>query len=289
MHFRELEGHSGCRIILAEDNGRVFVRKVSRSTGYNARLEAQARKQSAFRSEYLSAPAVYSAGFTSEGLYYFDMEYISGITLAEYMKTIQACSIRSIVRALMLSMNTGTAETSGDPQQVFSRKIRSLEEELAGSGSPAVSEAFAVLSGHKWNKFTPGFCHGDLTLENIIVKDGRLYLIDFLDSFYDCWIMDAATLLQDVYAMWSYRRQVQDINTVIHLMIFRDIMTDIIAETAGDDVVVEVYYALLLKLLRIYPYTDDKPTLDFLDAKTATVTGMIARTHEDADNSLCRR
>ena len=289
MHFRELAGHSGCRIILAEDSGHTFIRKISRSTGYNARLEAQARKQSAFTGEYLSAPAVYSEGRTPEGLYYFDMEYISGITLAEYMKTIQACSIRSIVRALMLSMDTSATDTHGSPQQAFTGKIRSLEAELAGSSSPAVSEALGVLSKHKWDKFTAGRCHGDLTLENIIVKDGRLYLIDFLDSFYDCWLMDAAALLQDVYAMWSYRRQVQDINTVIRLMIFRDIMTDIIAETTGADFLSEVYYALLLKLLRIYPYTGDKQTLYFLDTKTAAVMGMIARSHEYPHNSLCGR
>ena len=100
--------------------------------------------------------------------------------------------------------------------------------------------------------------------------------------------MDAAALLQDVYAMWSYRGQGQDINTVIRLMIFRDIMTDIIAETAGTDFLSEVYYALLLKLLRIYPYTGDKQTLDFLDTKTAAVMGMIARSHEYPDNSLRR-
>ena len=132
-----------------------------------------------------------------------------------------------------------------------------------------------MLAAHNWDKFCVTPCHGDMTLENIIIKDGRLYLIDFLDSFYDCWIMDAAALLQDVQVMWSYRQARQDINTAIRLMIFRDIMIDMIREHAGEDFVQEIYYALLLKLLRIYPYTSDEFTLSFLDNRIEAVIKVI--------------
>ena len=128
-----------------------------------------------------------------------------------------------------------------------------------------------------------------MTFENIIVKEGKLYLIDFLDSFYDCWIMDAATLLQDSFTMWSYRNEKQDINTVIRLMIFRDIVTEMIEENAGSSFMLEVYYALLLKLVRIYPYTEDRVTLEFLNDKTKIVMKLIEHYHENTDNPLCRQ
>ena len=37
----------------------------------------------------------------------------------------------------------------------------------------------------------------------------------------------------------------------------------------------EVYYALLLKLIRIYPYTKDEKTYMFLNQKTQSVMNII--------------
>ena len=275
MHCKELDGHSGCRVILIEDNGSVFIRKISSSSDYNARLRLQAEKQQHFANEYISSPKIYRMDYTADGLYYFDMEYIRGITLAEYMKTVQVSSIRSIAEALTFSMSAANQGTPGQAHEAFAEKIHSLSEKLSSSRTPTVHEALNMLAAHNWDKFCVTPCHGDMTLENIIIKDGRLYLIDFLDSFYDCWIMDAAALLQDVQVMWSYRQARQDINTAIRLMIFRDIMIDMIREHAGEDFVQEIYYALLLKLLRIYPYTSDGFTLSFLDSRTEAVMKVI--------------
>lgn len=89
----------------------------------------------------------------------------------------------------------------------------------------------------------------------------------FLDSFYDCWIMDISTLMQDVQTLWSYRFQEEiNINTLIRLIVFRDILMDKVKQISKDDEI-EVYYALLLKLIRIFPYTQDEYTYEFLIKK----------------------
>ena len=38
---------------------------------------------------------------------------------------------------------------------------------------------------------------------------------------------------------------------------------------------IEVYYALLLKLIRIFPYTKDEETYEFLNTKTKSVIEII--------------
>ena len=38
---------------------------------------------------------------------------------------------------------------------------------------------------------------------------------------------------------------------------------------------IEVYYALLLKLIRIYPYTKDEWTYKFLNQKTNSIISII--------------
>lgn len=90
-----------------------------------------------------------------------------------------------------------------------------------------MDKAIDMLDGHDWSKLTPSICHGDLTLENIIVKDDEVYLIDFLDSFYDSWFLDIGILLQDVQTMWSYRfQETIGMNTILRLMVFRDLLLE---------------------------------------------------------------
>ena len=275
MNITDLGGHSGCSILLCEtEDNLVFVRKISGSIGYNERLESQAKKQSEFRSEFVKAPRIISTGY-KDGLFYFDMEYIAGITLAKYMNTIQIGRVRglvdSIVRSIVASRN-GQLEAKED---IFKKKIKSLTDNLKRNENKTISRALKLLNNHNWSRFTRTFCHGDLTLENVIVKDGQLYYIDFLDSFYDSWLMDISTLMQDVQTMWSYRfNEEQNINTLLRLIVFRDILMDKVKEMVGSEYI-EVYYALLLKLIRIYPYTSDERTLSFLDEKVKSVMTII--------------
>lgn len=276
MNTRNLGGHSGCKILLCEENdNKIFVRKISSDYEYNERLKLQAFKQESFADGQVKAPKVYAKGYTQDGLFYFDMEYIQGITMAEYMNTIEIGKVKNLVESLVTNILSPNSDSSAVDEDVFYNKISSLKEKLSNDNNHIIDEAIEMLISHSWNKFPKTFCHGDMTLENIIVKDGQMYLIDFLDSFYDCWIMDISTLLQDVQTLWSYRNQ-QDINvnTLIRLMVFRDILIDTMNKMSSG-IIVEAYYALLLKLIRIYPYTHDALTYEFLNRKTASVMKII--------------
>ena len=87
--------------------------------------------------------------------------------------------------------------------------------------------------------------------------------------------MDISTLMQDVQTLWSYRFQKEiNINTLIRLIVFRDILMDTVQKISKKDSI-EVYYALLLKLIRIYPYTKDEWTYKFLNQKTNSIISII--------------
>lgn len=276
MNITDLGGHSGCRILLCEEeDNKVYVRKISSDKSYNERLRIQADKQASFKSDVVKAPRVYSTGYTQDGLYYFDMEYIQGITMAEYMQTIEVGKVRGLVESIIrdiVAVNDGDSDAD---ESIFINKINDLKKKLGSKNNAVIDEALEMLVNHSWTRFSKTSCHGDLTLENIIVKDGQLYLIDFLDSFYDSWIMDISTLMQDVQTLWSYRFQEEiNINTLIRLIVFRDILMDTVQKLSKNDVI-EVYYALLLKLIRIYPYTKDEHTYEFLNSKTASIISII--------------
>ena len=286
MNSYNLGGHSGCQIYLIEpDDGAVFVRKTSKDKDYNERMKAQCEKQAAFRGEPIRAPKVLNSGYTEEGLFFFDMEYIQGVTLAEYIKTMEIGKVKGLVESLVASIvPKEQAETKREEQliakKIFAQKLSSLRKTLKDKSNSVIEHSLDLLEAHDWSKLTPSQCHGDMTLENIIVKNDQLYFIDFLDSFYDSWFLDIGTLLQDVQVMWSYRfQQNVSMNTVLRLIVFRDLLLDEIKKV-NPDYVLEVYYSLLQKLIRIYPYTKDELTYRFLDEKTNLVLHNISELEE---------
>ncbi|MFR2318875.1 MAG: phosphotransferase [Enterocloster sp.] len=276
MNITDLGGHSGCKILLCEkNNNEIFVRKISSDKNYNKRLAVQAKKQETYSNPNIKVPKVLQTGYTDDGLFYFDMEYVQGITMAEYIKTIEIGKVRSICESIVNNIVSRDSENTDVDESIFTTKIASLKEKLQPQNNPVINDAIELLNKHSWKRFRKTQCHGDLTLENIIVKDNQLYLIDFLDSFYDCWIMDISTIMQDVQTMWSYRHDEEaEINTKLRLLVFRDILMDTVKRVSPEDYL-EVYYALLLKLIRIFPYTKDKETYDFLNDKTKSIINII--------------
>lgn len=276
MNVIDLGGHSGCKILLCEtENNKVFVRKISSDNDYNKRLKIQAEKQATYTNPNIKVPKVLDTGYTEDGLYYFDMEYVQGITMAEYIKTIEIGKVRSICESIVTNIVCIDKNSVDVDECVFLNKIADLKDKLKSKNNPVINEAVSMLQEHSWGRFIRTQCHGDLTLENIIVKDNQLYLIDFLDSFYDSWIMDISTIMQDVQTMWSYRHEEEtEINTKLRLLVFRDILMDTVRIVSPKDYI-EVYYALLLKLIRIFPYTKDEETYDFLNLKTQSIIDII--------------
>ena len=270
----ELSGHSGCKIYLLEDaNKKIIVRKFSKDVAYNERLKLQCEKQKNFKNPVINAPKVLNCGTNDAGLFYFDMDYIRGVTLSEYIRNINVDELNDIVEILTFQIENINFKECKNNSNAFTDKIKNLRLK---ANSPLMVEGLNFLSSYSWGNFPQTFCHGDLTLENIIVSRGNFYLIDFLDSFYDCFILDFATLLQDVHCMWHYRFEKNpDVNTKIRLMIFRDLLLQKI--TACDISLIDVYCALLLKLIRIYPYVSDSITLNFLNSKVEMVMKTIEK------------
>lgn len=187
MDAINLGGHSGCRVQLIESNGENYVRKISSNAEYNERLKKQCKKQADFVSRAIHTPEVYASGYDADGMFYFDMEYVRGITLAEYMKTIEIGKIAALIDVIvcgLIDMSEGGLKLDRSNTKTFERKVDNLAKKLSNRGNPTVNRAMVMLSNHDWRRFCVSSCHGDLTMENIIVKNDEIYLIDFLDSFY---------------------------------------------------------------------------------------------------------
>ena len=129
-----------------------------------------------------------------------------------------------------------------------------------------IKQAFLHLEKYDWNKIPKTPCHGDLTLENILItKEKKVYLIDFLDSFCNSWMIDIAKLFQDLEYKWSYRNKTISVNTELRLLVAKEaLIEEILKRKNGEESLKTIYYILLLNIIRIIPYTKQIETLNFL-------------------------
>ncbi len=281
--IKELSGHSGCRLNLYKDHSRIFLRKDAGDVSYNKRLKKQYIKQKKFALKDVKTPEVFDCGVDDDGIFYFDMEYINGIAMSEYMNQIKIKEIVDLIGLLFKALPIPQGRTSPTAQNVFSDKIQSIASKIVqGRGSAEAAEAIELLQKFDFSKIPLSPCCGDLTLENIILSSKGIYVIDLLDSFYNSWMIDVAKLLQDIELGWSYRFQKRDFGLNLRLATAKQaLIENLLSLENGQDALFSIYHILLLNVLRIYPYTKDKFTIDFLNNSVKAVISNIKEMEKD--------
>lgn len=272
--IKELEGNSGCSLELFQSNGLFIVRKISGSPGYNIRLKKQCIKQHRFLSETIFAPNVINKGYEN-GCFYFDMEFIQGKTLAEYASSIPIVEVADLTR--LFFNNICIQYNLADPKVnfIFKRKIFGLKSQIKQTKN--TTKAIEILENFNWTYVYKSPCHGDLTLENIIITpEKEIYLIDFIDSFYNSWLIDIAKLFQDLLLGWSFRYKPTDTTRNLRLFVAKEAILEEIGKMENSEKIIEtIYHLLLLNVLRIYPYIKDEKTFIFLENSIQKILNIL--------------
>lgn len=192
---------SGCRLELTREGN---LRKYSSGSYYNSRLEAQAKKQDlfsklTFRNLYI--PRIFAHG-EEDGIFFFEMEYVSGSCLREFIASADKKDLDFLLETLFFFISTASQQSKPfDAKREVTLKIK----ELMVKSSHADFLFFLLkLIDHKSEFIVPKtMCHGDLTLSNIIFHKNRLFLVDFLDSYIETFICDLAKIKQDMFYTWT--------------------------------------------------------------------------------------
>lgn len=259
---RHLNGYSGCSIKMMRDTfGQIFIRKTAKDINYNFRLIKQKNKQNQFVSSVFSSPQVLRDGYDQSGLYYFDMEFIIGVPMYQAIGN-PAYNIVDIFSDKMEEHFQSYKIEFTNCQELFVKKIEEIEKNI---NFLSLAREFSILyscadmlKAQSWQCMPTSPCHGDLTLENILVtQNNEIYLIDFLDSFVESLLMDCAKLLQDLELQWSLRHSPLKNQMSIDFIILKSklLNSKFLKKYAEDKR--QVYCLLLLNCLRIIPYIQD--------------------------------
>ncbi len=130
----------------------------------------------------------------------------------------------------------------------------------------SISEKVIINCINKTKNFTIpiGDCHGDFTLDNIIMgNDGKFYLIDFLATYLETPLQDFVKLKQDTIYGWCVRKLSKSDQTKASVF-FDKIKALPILKKIEIEYTREVKILNLISLLRIAPYVRDKITENWL-------------------------
>ena len=206
-----LRGHSGAEVTIHQEGHLTFVRKLAIRPETNDRLSQQCDKQDRFAAAGVSAAKVLGSGHL-DGRFFFDMEYLPGISVASDISTNQHCTIETITdliggwTARMLNTVDGNLDAHIIPRKLDSILRNCQANDVLEDVYPHLALVIAELQKRPWPILPNSDCHGDFTLENMIVgTDQHIHLIDFdVPDIPSLW-MDLGKLYQDVLGFWCIR------------------------------------------------------------------------------------
>lgn len=207
-----LAGHSGAELTLLTRHGRTIVRKCSTAAS-SCRLKKQMEKQIEFASlkTPIRTPEILGSETTESGLFFFDMEYVPALDCHRFLEICGPAEFRRFEQSLsehLASLPSLPPIASSSSFRSFFEscvfKLIEVHRRQVGLTDQAMGRIINALeSVENLGINETGFCHGDFTLENILVDSrGSLVFVDFLDSAFEHPIQDFVKLSQDIHGGW---------------------------------------------------------------------------------------
>lgn len=281
---RALSGLSGAHVFLMTKDDRTwFVRKVARDPANSARLRRQIAKQRAFGEalgDVVRTPRILSQG-DSDGRFYVDMEFVRGADGITYLRRCNYSEVVAFADRFCAYIEAVAAKPPEHPAETtlfeaLYTKLCEVQRKTSSIGSETLVRLFMALERLRGldDDLRPTLCHGDLTLENLVVDDqGRICMIDLLDAPFEHYWQDVAKLHQDLEGGW-YLLQHSSVARCVTEYFSRRLLASAIAL---DERYAEVHAVLLAcTFVRILPYVRSDAEQQFVQQRIQHFAGVAS-------------
>lgn len=211
----EIKGHSGCSVKIHEANDKIVIVKSTHNLSYLDRLCKQAEKQIAFNNHIINnikTPEVFNIEKSNEYTL-VNMEYIYSSNFIEFFEKAGFNQIDQFINSLLrfIDYSIVTSQEAKYNKQLFISKFTEVKKQILFNNEFKDDKIILELLDKAEYLFNVtedyllpiGFCHGDLTLSNILFCGDTYYFIDFLDSFIESPLIDVVKIRQDTMFAWS--------------------------------------------------------------------------------------
>lgn len=214
---QKLIGNSGSKLLIYF-NKNYRIRKLSINKTSSSRLENQYKKIINFKknknNKIINIPKIFECGFYKSNFYY-DMQYINGENFSEFILRSDYKQINFLLKKILTYIRKCKKHSLNkyyDPVKVLN-KINELEKSKIIKGS-LNKKLFKKLKMFNWNKIPISQSHGDLSLENILIKDDRIFFVDLSQNFVESYYLDVSKFLFDLLSGWSFRNLKENENSI---------------------------------------------------------------------------
>lgn len=254
-------GLSGCKLEIISESA---IRKYSSGENYNNRLLIQIDKQQFFSKNIftnIDTPKIIQK--YQDKLIYFDMEYIVGCDYYNYFSLASPSQINKIFLFFEEYFEFLIKNSRKESKEIFYEKIKN---KLLSFNSSKYQELIQFTLSYLKSielDILKSFCHGDLTISNLLFHSKKIYLIDFLDSYIDTFLLDLVKLKQDLHYKWILK-----INNVENLRINQcfNYIWNHLSVNYDQYLSSDIFQVLdLINFLRIEPYLTNQYQKIILD------------------------
>lgn len=255
--FLPLKGRSKAKISF--DYEFKVVRKSVKKVNVK-RLHSQIKKQKEFTNynfENIKTPAVLTTDEIS-----FEMDFINGKNFIQFAEDSNISTINNHIENILKYLDdikNTKIQSSLNFRDTVHDKLKKLNTQ---NKHPEINKFILKSSLENDLNIESTYCHGDLSLSNIIFKESEIFLIDFLDPFFNSYYLDIVKLRQDVLHHWLFK--VNNYSSIKCDIVTKKINDALSFEFQEEISSIEFQILEIMNFLRIEPYTSEDVEKQYL-------------------------
>ncbi len=276
MKYESSASHSKSKFSLIKIKNKIYIKKKPNKID-NRELQS-IQKQNNFipfkvnNYDVIAAKIISKKKFIRKNKYYY-IEFFRGKSGQDILLTGNKEEIEILKNFLneYFFKNVNLNKIKSRNLLLIRKKISLLKKNIKVKKIKNFKKIFTFISKSLNKKnftFEENFCHGDLTLSNIIInyKTKKIILIDFLKSYDDNIMQDISKIYQDFVLMWS-ARDLKNVDSLRSKIVYEKIFNFNFFKGLNNKLKSSLKLEFLVTILRIVPYIkkNDDLTLEWIE------------------------